>query len=187
MGQETAYNDAQSTPDEPTSGLQVTAHRAAQDLSAYDMLLIQYGEVMLRIGQLEAQVSQLTRQLQSRGEQDSYRGGAYSPQQNRGLQDLAEKVEALQNLISESPGQTRQPTPERNTSAGDQISENEIDPHADELQQLRLQMNNLANQLVLTEEQLEEVRGQRSRGRGRRRKREPRPWWKKVARRVGLR
>ncbi len=61
------------------------------------------------------------------------------------------------------------------------------DRHAEELRQLRLQMNSLASQLSITTKQPEEVQGRNARRRGRSRRGSHSPWWKKIASKLGLR
>ena len=58
-------------------------------------------------------------------------------------------------------------------------------PDNDELRQVRVQLTAMAGRLARTEEELEKARG--SRPRRRRGSGGRRPWWKKAARRLGIR
>jgi hypothetical protein len=119
---------------------------------------------MLRIGQLEAQMGHLTSLLQ---------GGAAQESQESGT-----RVEA-EASPSTSAGTPVTESAFANPKAGGAVRT----PHDEELQQMRLQITNLANQLAETEAESLGSQGRRSRHR----RRDHRPWWKKLGRRLGLR
>ncbi len=72
--------------------------------------------------------------------------------------------------------------------ASRQTADSDSVPHtpssAEDINNLRLQLHDMANRLALTESELKEAQGNRPR----RRKKRPhsKPWWKKVARQLGL-
>ncbi len=184
MGQEHLQTPQDVTPPQGNPEPHSSADGSLQDDLARDALLRQYGQAMLKIGQLEAQVEQLTSQLQARARQEIYSYGPAPVQDPQGLRDLVEKVEALQKVIVHSPDRASGSTPSDTASLGAQTEGAGRRRYEEERRQMRLQMNSLANQLAQTEEELEEVRGSRSRrsGRHRRSSRTPqRRWWRKLS------
>ncbi|MBM3933874.1 MAG: hypothetical protein FJ319_06160 [SAR202 cluster bacterium] len=146
---------------------------AAPSAAAYNALLKQYGEAMIRIGQLESRVEQLRRQTGA--------GAGPSATPSRGPSGESPEVAAL-NAKIESLQATMAAMNQPRPSAPAQAAPGE----SEELRQMRLQMNNLANHLQMTEQQLASAAGGSHTRHHRRRGEHNRPMWKKFARKVGL-
>jgi hypothetical protein len=132
-------------------------------LGHFGEILRQYGEAMLRIGQFEAQVERLTE-------------GRQSPplrHDQAGLAELSEKLEDVPKQVASSTG--ARPSPD----SGDDADRD------DELGQMQIQIASLSHQFARAERDLQPGPGHRSRHRGHEGKRGP--WWKKAARKLGLR
>ena len=141
--------------------------------SAYDSLLRRYGKAMLRIEELQAQLEAASTNDGPRGE------NAKSPQpgQERSpeVDQLLAKVEALEKRLGVSPENEAEAA---DTSREADSSSVSADEPTGETAQLRLQLNNLANQLAQTEALLQEAQGKTRSRRRRSRGTRARSKWK---------
>ena len=185
MGQEQQQLPQEINPSSGGSESLRDGEEQPQDLTGYGALLNQYGQAMVRIGQLEAQVDQLTGQLSVSSGQIGLQGTATPGQEPQGLQLLADRIEALQQLVTELPARTAQSTANTGSSSGSPAEDELQHQRDDELRQIRLQLNSVANQLANTEDELR--RFQEPGQRRRLHRQTHRPWWKKLAGNLGLR
>ncbi len=126
-----------------------------------------YGEAMLRIAQLEAQLDHATHQLRRSGDG---RVLAAAPElTEQGLRDLAEKVDALRNLIVESNGSSPKP---RNYPQPAQAGTD--DGQRTDYHRQLVQIGSLADQQARALDQRDRSHSRRKR---RLRKGRPRSWW----------
>lgn len=132
-------------------------------LPDYGTLLRQYGKSMLTIGQLEAHVERLNKDLQEspRRESSGSRDDSPVPMEPQSLRDLAEWIEAVQKLFAKSP-MTREATTAREAVSSGSHDKN-LDEHRRdaELNQMRVQIASLSNQLARAEEDLRQVQQHR--------------------------
>ena len=148
-----------------------------QDSPDFNAVLRHYGEAMLRLGKLEARAEDLIRQQNHDANKGDSTSGPTLDQVSNGHRDVTERAEALEAVVTQSS-----PSMETIASPGRQPAPpNEHGQDSGEVRQLRLLNGNLAHRLAQTETLLEGTRGDRGH------RRRPKPLWKKIAQRVGLR